>query len=203
MAFWGLMTPLALLCRDKGDSERRPMGVLGDTCSDLWPLACGVPQGSIPSPMLLDIDMKPLGELIQSFGIWCHLWACFHGSIGVFISLIKKEEQKVKHEPANFLYFQDDPLFHSVLVLKIELPRNGDMKGLKDTQKQAKATRDPRSVSCASQIGPLLPPHFLHLSKEPQIPKEFPLLWGKAFQQVKVIERNTGYVYKVVGTCLQ
>ncbi|XP_062822282.1 uncharacterized protein LOC134294628 isoform X2 [Anolis carolinensis] len=170
------------------------MVVLGDTCSDLWPLACGVPQGSIPSPMLLDIHMNPLGELIQSFGIWCHLWACFHGSIGVFISLIKKEEQKVKHEPANFLYFQDDPLFHSVLVLKIELPRNGDMKGLKDTQKQAKATRDPRSVSCASQIGPLLPPHFLHLSKEPQIPKDVAFLPGKFNTPFRHAEMSTELV---------
>ena len=35
-------------------------------------LACGVPQGSVLSPMLLNIYMKPLGEVIRSCGVRCH-----------------------------------------------------------------------------------------------------------------------------------
>ncbi|XP_053169630.1 uncharacterized protein LOC128353010 [Hemicordylus capensis] len=49
--------------------------VLGDYCLAPWPLACGVLQGSVLSPMLFNIYMKPLGEVIRGFGLSCQQYA--------------------------------------------------------------------------------------------------------------------------------
>uniref|UniRef100_A0A803TBP9 Reverse transcriptase domain-containing protein n=1 Tax=Anolis carolinensis TaxID=28377 RepID=A0A803TBP9_ANOCA len=54
---------------------RSQMVSLGDTCSVPQPLTCGVLQGSVLSPMLFNICMILLGEIIQSFGVQCHLYA--------------------------------------------------------------------------------------------------------------------------------
>uniref|UniRef100_A0A8D2LRL2 Reverse transcriptase domain-containing protein n=1 Tax=Varanus komodoensis TaxID=61221 RepID=A0A8D2LRL2_VARKO len=46
--------------------------VLGDIGSAPWQLCHGVPQGSILSPLLFNIYMKPLGEVIRRFGLRSH-----------------------------------------------------------------------------------------------------------------------------------
>ena len=64
--------------------------LLGDSCSKPWLLTCGGPRGYVLSPVLFKIYMKPLGEIIQNFGIWCHQYA---DDTQLYLSLPPKSEE--------------------------------------------------------------------------------------------------------------
>uniref|UniRef100_A0A8D0HCW3 SAM domain-containing protein n=1 Tax=Sphenodon punctatus TaxID=8508 RepID=A0A8D0HCW3_SPHPU len=49
--------------------------VLGDFSSSPRGLTCGVPQGSILSPLLFNVYVQPLGEVVREFGTQCHQYA--------------------------------------------------------------------------------------------------------------------------------
>ena len=52
-----------------------PIFQLGEQESAPWSLNCGVPKGSIISPMLFNIYMRLLGEVIRGCGASCHQYA--------------------------------------------------------------------------------------------------------------------------------
>ena len=63
--------------------------MLVDSCLTPWALTYGVPQGSVLSPMLFNIYMKQLGEIVQSFEIW------YADDTQLYLSLPPKSEEAV------------------------------------------------------------------------------------------------------------
>ena len=49
--------------------------MIGEEKSHQRPLQCGVPQGAILSPMLFNVYMHPLAQLVRGFGLGCHQYA--------------------------------------------------------------------------------------------------------------------------------
>ena len=56
-------------------SERTQAVVINNVSSEPANLTCGVPQGSVLSPILFNIYTQPLGEIARKYGVYYHFYA--------------------------------------------------------------------------------------------------------------------------------